>query len=280
MKTNKKHYIVNYWQKKHNLDINTIYDIIAKNLKISKKDVFMLDNINKTRKIKKDIKKVSSWYPLAYLLKKTNFYWIDFFVNKNTLIPRNDTEVLIDQAIEQSKKLEQFSLIDVWTWSWCIPISIYKNTKNIKSTYCFDISKKALRVCKKNIKKNNLKKKIIPYKSNLLQKIEQLKNLEKDLIITANLPYIKDKDYKNMDKSVIKYEPKKALYWWKKTWFELYERLIMQIMNIKDKYNITLFIEIWFDQYMYSKFFLTNLWLEFEYFKDLNNIERIIKISF
>ena len=109
-------------------------------------------------------------------------------------------------------------------------------------------------------------------------KINKLKKLEKDIIITANLPYILDKDYDNMDKSVIKYEPKIALYWWKNTWFELYEQLVLECLKLKEIHNITLFIEIWFDQYMYSKFFLENLWLKFEYFKDMNNINRLIKI--
>jgi hypothetical protein len=85
----------------------------------------------------------------------------------------------------------------------------------------------------------------------------------------------------NMDYSVINYEPKIALYGWKNTWFEMYEKLINQCFELKKVYNIekiVLFIEIWFDQYEYSKNNLTNLWLEFEYFRDNSWIFRSIKI--
>ncbi len=282
MKTNKKSKIniINIWQNKYNLNLNTIYDIISKNMKISKKDVFIIDKVKKYFKIIWDFKKIKKGYPIEYLLKNANFYWLNFFVKPWVLIPRNDTEIMVNQVINKvnTNLKNTYSLIDIWTWSSCILTSITKNCTNLSGIYWIDISRKALRIAKKNIKIHNLKDKIKLKKWSLLSTINKLKNLEKNLIITANLPYIKDKDYINMDKSVIKYEPKIALYWWKETWFELYEKLIMQCLNEKDKYNIVLFIEIWFDQYMYSKFFLENLWLKFEYYKDFNNINRLIKI--
>jgi hypothetical protein len=86
-----------------------------------------------------------------------------------------------------------------------------------------------------------------------------------------------------MDNWVFFFEPNVALFWWKETWFELYEKLISQISKLKDIYkpkNIVLFIEIWFDQYEYSKKYLENLKLDFEYFEDMNGISRTIKIYF
>ncbi len=176
-------------------------------------------------------------------------------------------------------------MIDIWTWSSCIAISILKNTKKIKYAYVLDISEKALEVSKKNLEKHNLQNKIIQIKSNLLQKIllkEEYK-LSNTIVITANLPYIKDWDYENMDKQTLKYEPKIALFWWKKTWFELYENLIYQCFVLKkqnpDK-KIVLFIEIWFDQYKYSKNYLKKKWLVWIFFKDNNWINRCVKIKF
>ncbi len=267
-------------QNYYNLDLNSCYEIISKNIKKSKKEIFMLDNIWKYRQIIKDFKLLKKWYPIEYINKNWLIYWLNFFVKPWVLIPRNDTEVMVTQAInELNKDLNtKYSIIDVWTWSWCIIISVLKNTKNIINWFWFDISRKALNIAHKNIKNHWLKKIIKLEKSNLLSRIKKLKNLQKDIIITANLPYILDKDFKNMDKSVIKYEPQIALYWWKETWFELYEHLILECLKLKNIHNITLFIEIWFDQYMYSKFFLENLWLKFEYFKDMNNINRLIKI--
>jgi release factor glutamine methyltransferase len=104
-----------------------------------------------------------------------------------------------------------------------------------------------------------------------------------NLIITANLPYIKNWDFENMDKEVLENEPHIALFGWEETGFELYEKLIFQIFELKNIYSlekITLFIEIWFDQREYSQKYLESLWLEIEYFKDLWWIDRIVKICF
>jgi methylase of polypeptide subunit release factors len=116
---------------------------------------------------------------------------------------------------------------------------------------------------------------------------------DESIIITANLPYIKNWDFKNMSFKTLKYEPKMALFWWKNTGFELYEKLINEIIKLKiyksrnlinhkqsDFKVIILFIEIWFDQYEYSKKYLENLWLKYEYFKDNTWIYRCIKINF
>ena len=87
----------------------------------------------------------------------------------------------------------------------------------------------------------------------------------------------------NMSKEVIQFEPNLALFWWKETWFELYEKLISQIFLLKDKYflkKIILFIEIWFDQKEYCKKYLQSKNLSFDIFIDNSWIERCVKISF
>jgi methylase of polypeptide subunit release factors len=97
------------------------------------------------------------------------------------------------------------------------------------------------------------------------------------------LPYIKNRDFINMDQEVIFYEPSVALYWWEETWFELYEKLTDQIIEFKSKLNlekIVAFYEIWFDQYEISKDYLEKKGLKFDYFKDFNNIYRTIKVEF
>jgi methylase of polypeptide subunit release factors len=86
-----------------------------------------------------------------------------------------------------------------------------------------------------------------------------------------------------MDKQTVEFEPNLALYWWKKTWFELYEKLIYQILELKSIYNtksILLFIEIGFDQKETSESFINKLNLNFEIFKDNRGIHRCIKINF
>lgn len=275
-----KNYIKKLWLENNLLDI-----LIQNELKLTKSGLFLVDEIEEKyiSNIIKNLERINSWEPIEYIIKKADFYDIEFYVDNRVLIPRNDTEIMVKTAIKQINTLNDTLLIDVWTWSSCIPISIKKNCKNIKESFAIDISKEALEVSKINIKNHNLEWKIIQINSNLLNSIIENKFSHKNLIITANLPYIKNDDFDNMSKETILYEPNIALFWWKNTWFELYEKLIWQILKIKNNNsfeNIILFIEIWFDQADYSKKFLNNLNLKFEYFKDNNQINRCIKIVF
>lgn len=210
------------------------------------------------------------------------FFSLWFYIDKRVLIPRNDTEKLVYEAIKEINN--ETTLIDVWTWSSAIIVSILKNIKfNIKS-FALDISLDALEVAKININKHNLEDKIILLHSDLLEiflKKDYLLETKK-IVITANLPYIKKWDYINIDKEVLENEPHIALFGWEKTWFELYEKFINQVILLQKIYKIEiiLFIEIWFDQYEYSNNYLSKLWLKYKYFKDLNNIFRVIKIYF
>lgn len=210
------------------------------------------------------------------------FFSLWFYIDYRVLVPRNDTEILVEKALKEIST--ETTLIDVWTWSSAIITSIFKNIKFDIKGYALDISDDALEVAKINIEKHWLQNKVKLLKSDLLE-IFLNKNFildTKKIVITANLPYIKNWDFLNVDKEVLQNEPHIALFGWEKTWFELYEKFISQIFKLKEIYKneIISFIEIWFDQYGYSKNYLNNLWLKFEYYKDLNWIYRCIKIKF
>lgn len=261
--------------------------LILKELNISKSSLFLIDKIDDKyiKNILVNLNRLKKWEPIEYITNNAEFYNLDFYVDDRVLIPRNDTEVMVDKVIDIIINKELNTLIDIWTWSGCIAISIIKNTTNVKNCYVIDISTKALEVSKKNIFKHKLEKKIKQIHSNLLTDFLSNSNYElsKNIIITANLPYIKNWDYINMDSETIWYEPELALYWWKETGFELYEQLIRECFQFKNLYKLNkliLFIEIWFDQYKYSFNYLKNLDLVFEYFKDNNWINRCIKIVF
>ncbi len=216
------------------------------------------------------------------------FYSLPFYVDARVLIPRNDTEVLVDQVLKFIKAINvpNFTFIDIGTWSSAILTAIIKNSSwDFRQAFWLDISQDALDIAKINIEKNNIKDKVSLYNSDLLEVFlsgNQIQDFA-HLIITANLPYIKNGDFENMDTEVFENEPHIALFGWVETWFELYERLIWEIFELKNKFhlqNIIVFIEIWFDQYEYSRQYLSHLWLKFEYFKDLNDIWRVIKIEF
>jgi len=289
----KKQELLLIW-KKIWLQINIVEKILLKKTGLSKSQFFLSEDIIISEKDLEDLKdlfrKIVFGYPIEYALEKAEFYWLDFYVDKRCLIPRNDTEIMVDKAIEEIKNIEDNNIIyiDVWTGSWAIPVSIVDNVwQYIDKVFAVDISIYALQIAKKNITTHNLVDKIELLESDLLSKINFSTEGFSPLnhIITANLPYIKDEDFWNMDKDVILHEPSVALYWWAWTWFELYEKLIEQIIE-KSKglkpyvEKITLFIEIWFDQKEVSINYLENKKLNFEIFKDNWWIERCVKIGF
>ena len=216
------------------------------------------------------------------------FYSLPFYVDKRVLIPRNDTEVMVDQVLKILQKGfgNDTTFIDIGTWSSAILTAIIKNTLyDFRQAIWLDISFDALEVAKINVAKNNIQHKVQLFYSDLLDIVlnKDIIQSTQNLLITANLPYIKNGDIENMDQEVLDNEPHIALFWWEKTGFEMYERLIWQIFELKKNnrfQEITLFIEIWFDQYEYSQEYLKSLWLKYQYFKDLNNIFRCIKIKF
>ena len=261
--------------------------IIQKITGLTKGQLFLQPNIDPKfqEEINEAIKRLENWEPLEYIINNAEFYSLNFYVDNRVLIPRDDTEIMVDKAIESIIQYDSCSLIDVWTWSSCIPISIIENTKKVKNCYVIDISEKALEVSEKNILLHKFEKQIKQIHSDLLSWFiwNNKYCINKDIIITANLPYIKNNDFGNIDKETKEFEPALALYWWKETWFELYEKLIkecFQFKNINKLSSLTLFIEIGFDQKEYSEKYLKEQNLRFKIFKDNSNIERCIKIEF
>ena len=175
-------------------------------------------------KIRILIRQFKTGKPLAYLFGYKHFYGLKFKVTKDTLIPRPETELLVDQAALLIKNKSIKSVLDIGTGSGCIIISIAKSLP--KGKYNFmgsDTSGKVLAIAKQNAKTHKVKIKFL--KSYLLD--ETGENF--DLII-ANLPYL-DITWKN---DSIKFEPKQALFAGKNG-LALIERLLNQISEQKNK---------------------------------------------
>lgn len=160
--------------------------------------------------------------PIAYIIGYKEFYGYNFFVNKNVLIPCPETELIVEEILkiiyENRNAKDRFNLIDVGTGSGCIIISILnelnKNKKNNIIGYALanDISKKAIKIAKTNALKYKLDRKINFIAGDLKNVINQKTfSPSKKTIIAANLPYIKNSDYKTLPKNVRNYEPKIAL---------------------------------------------------------------------
>ena len=143
--------------------------------------------------------------PIAYLLKKKEFWKNEFVVDRNVLIPRPDTEILVEQSLELTKNKNKLNLLDVGVGSGCILLSILNEKKNFYGTG-IDICGKSLSICRVNSHKLGLKKRVKLFKSN----IDNFQYGKYDLII-SNPPYIKKYNLKCLEKDVIGFEPKQAL---------------------------------------------------------------------
>lgn len=194
--------------------------------------------------------------PLAYILGEKGFYGLDFKVTRRTLIPRPETEHLIDTVISNLKLVtrnKKVSIIDIGTGSGNIIVSILKEIikSKLPITNCqflaTDISPQALKIAKCNAKKYKLGKKIKFIKSDLLMKFihdTKYKIRDTNLIIVANLPYLSKNVYKNTAPDVKNYEPKSALYGGIDG-LKYYEKLFKQIKTIITNYQlpVTIIIE-------------------------------------
>ena len=142
--------------------------------------------------------------PIAYIFGKTNFYGYDLRVNENVLIPRLDTEVLVEKLVDDIKsQREKVSVLDIGTGSGAIIIATKKETD--ANCYAVDISEKALMVAKENAKQNNAEIEFI--KSDLF---ENISNLKVDYIV-SNPPYIETEVVKTLEPEVVSNEPNLAL---------------------------------------------------------------------
>jgi len=183
--------------------------LMAKTLKKDRK--FIILNNNKDLKDKnlkyfnKLIKERASYKPIAYLINNKFFWNNKFFVNKNTLIPRPDTELIVEQVLKLTKHKNMMNILDIGVGSGCILLSILKERKNFYGTG-IDISKNALDICKINAKRLKVDGRTKFYKSDIDKFLEG----NYDLII-SNPPYIKSCELKYLESNVIKFEPKLAL---------------------------------------------------------------------
>lgn len=150
--------------------------------------------------------KITNHYPIQYIFQKAYFYNIDFFVNEHVLIPRPETEELV-QLILQENDFSNKSILDIGTGSACIPITIKKHRNNW-AVSAMDISLNALDVAKKNAK--NHQTEIHFMHQDILN--TEAKSFPKYDIIVSNPPYITPKEKNVMSNSTILYEPDLALF--------------------------------------------------------------------
>ena len=151
------------------------------------------------------IKKLKSGIPLQHITHLQEFMKMNFYVDEDVLIPRPDTEVLVEEVIKIAEKINAKKILDLCTGSGAIAVSLAKYIKNSEIT-AVDISDKALRIAKKNAIDNEVENQITFIESDLLEKVRK----EKFDIIVSNPPYIKKDIIKTLNIEVQK-EPIIAL---------------------------------------------------------------------
>jgi len=142
--------------------------------------------------------------PIAYILEKKEFWSKNFLVNKNTLIPRPETELMVEKIVKIFKTKNIF-ILDIGTGTGCILLSILSELKNSKGIG-IDISSKAIKIANENSKKHKLTQRTKFYRRSL----SEIYQNKFDLIV-SNPPYIMRKDIKNLNEDIKKFEPKLAL---------------------------------------------------------------------
>ena len=194
----------------------------------------------KIKLFKKMLNKRKKGEPIAYIINKKEFWRNNFYVDKNVLIPRPDTEVLVEEVLKLFNINLKLNVLDIGTGSGCILLSILKERKNFYGTG-IDISKKAIKVAIFNAKMHQLSNRVDFYHSD----VDKFLFGKYDLII-SNPPYIKKMDLKYLDKDIKAYEPTQAIDGGK-CGFSKIEKVVNKASTLIKK-NGKFVLEIGFDQ--------------------------------
>lgn len=165
--------------------------------------VLSLEEIEKWNSVLAELEKHR---PIQYIFGKAHFYGMDFEVNENTLIPRPETEELVDWIIHENRSGGKIRILDIGTGSGCIAISLAKNLPGAE-VFAVDVSEKALEVATGNASRNNVKVNFI------LKDILTAESLPEAFdVIVSNPPYVRELEKAEIKPNVLEYEPHLALF--------------------------------------------------------------------
>ena len=244
--------------------------------KIPKKKIFEYEIL-----IKKKLKKI----PTAYLLGNKEFYSMNFKVNENTLIPRPETEIIVEEIKKNFKNKKKLLVLDLGTGSGCILLSILKEFKNAIGIG-IDKYSGTVKVAKINSKKNNLSKRAKFFKldwnqKNFFKKIlkinKKFSGYEKFDLVVSNPPYLLKNEMKTLMPEVT-YEPKESLYD-NKDGLSFYKRILPKINSLVSE-NSYIYLEINPENLTnIEKICKNNNFHNIQYIKDLSGRKRFVLIK-
>jgi release factor glutamine methyltransferase len=221
--------------------------------------------------------------PIQYLLGETEFYSLKFKVNKDVLIPRPETEELVDLIIryntERSRSVHEntkLKILDIGTGSGCIAISLAKNLPNAQ-VYALDVSKKALKIAKTNAEQNEVD--IIFIEADILNAITwnlDFKESEFDIIV-SNPPYVRQLEKLEIQPNVLDNEPHLALFVEDDNPLKFYKAITNFAVN-----NLKTYGELYFEINQYlgketKQLLVDTNFKDIELLKDLNDNYRMLK---
>ena len=213
------------------------------------------------------IKKREKRYPVAYIIGEKEFFGIPFKVKEGVLIPRPETEILVEEVLKRIKNKEKPEGLEVGIGSGAIAISLLKNKPDLK-IIATDISEKAINVAKENAKIHGVKNRLKIIKTDKLKGIKG-----KFDFIVSNPPYIKEEEYNTLQEEVKK-EPKEALIA-KDEGLEFYKSIIREGKNLL-KNNGFFAFEVGYNQADKVVEILQKNGFKAEKIKDLQKIERVV----
>ena len=214
--------------------------------------------------------RVNTRRPIQQIVGQAFFYGRKFFVNENTLIPRPETELLVNEVLKIAKEYENPKVLDIGTGTGCIPISLVLENSQIQAE-SVDISLEAIDTAKKNALLHNIYEKVQFIQSDLFENIEGEYN-----IIVSNPPYIPLRDKETLQIEVRDFDPPSALFTADEHGVEFYKKIIEQAKDylLPDGY---LLFELCINQHLIvEKFLKDNGYTNIQVLQDFNLIERII----
>jgi len=222
-------------------------------------------NKSQLSKIKQIVAELKTHKPIQYILGKTEFYGLKIKVNEHTLIPRPETEQLVDWILKENF----VAALDIGTGSGCIPIALAKH-KDAK-VLAIDVSEDALLIAEENAKNNEVEIDFIH------QDILQTNYLQKVDLIVSNPPYVLESEKEKMQENVLDYEPELALFVEDKNPLIFYKKIASLAINFLNE-NGKLFFEI---NAKFGKETIEMLadigFVNIELKKDMNDKDRMIK---
>ena len=283
----KKHYMTiielrNIYRQRLGLSINEcdfIYKIILKELcridpiKIALDPSYFISQDYKNILVE-SLDKISKNYPIDYIINKKNFYGYDFYVNEDVLIPRPETEELVQWVLEDNANINKsIKLIDLCSGSGCVGITISKENKNMDVTLS-DVSERALEVCNKNKVQLNSEVKTIKLDLN-----SNFKSKYKYDVIVSNPPYLSPNEANKIGENV-KFEPEIALFTPINNPLHFYKRIIeFALINLNKKGQIYLELNPVFIKDFIQLLSDYNL-NDVNFRNDFRGKKRLVKVSF